>query len=774
MASRTAAVMLTTSVGRMATLADELRSWPDERLVALLRARPDLVTPVPPDLRTLAARAGTVPSVARVLDRVDEFTLQVADVLCVASEPTSDDEVRRLLGADPAPALQVLREAAVVWGEEALQTASGLRSVLPFPAGLGPPLDALPAMPALLARTLRDPQRLDALIAEVSPVAREVLTRLAQGPPTGSVGNADRRVEPAAARTPVEELLARGLLVPVDRVTVVLPREVGLHLRGGRVHPEVLPEPPQLALRPGSAADVDAVAAGAAFTAVRQIEELLETWSLDGPPALKSGGLGVRELRRAAALLDVEEPVAALLVEVTYAAGLVAPSGELEETWLPSPAYDAWRAQGTARRWVDLVEAWRATTRVPGLAGRRDERDKVLAALGPGLDRSVAPELRAGVLRELATLPPGTAADEESLAARLHWRRPRQGGELRAALVGWSVSEAELLGVTGRGALTRPTRALLDGGRDSAAERLAPLLPRPLDFVLLQADLTAVAPGPLTSELAGELGLMAEVESRGAATVYRFRDSSVRRALDAGRTAADLHAFLAAASRTPVPQPLTYLIDDLARRHGRIRVGTASAYVRCDDESVLSELLAHRRAASLGLRRLAPTVLAAEVPAEVLLDRLRSLGYAPAAESPDGAVLVRRPDARRSPARPRPARLAAELPAPGDALLTAAVRALRAGGRSGGASTGGDGPAVPLRRAGPYEVLSALRTAAAEGRPVWIGYVNAEGRATLRMIEPLQVEGGYVSAFDHLRDEVRTFSVSRITGIAEVEAGVEA
>ncbi|MDP9397110.1 MAG: helicase-associated domain-containing protein, partial [Actinomycetota bacterium] len=611
----------------MRILVDELRSWPDERLVALLRIRPDLVVPVPPDLRTLAARAGGVPSVNRALDRLDRFALQVAEVLCVAPEPTCCDEVRRLLGADAARALRVLCDAALVWGDEALHCVPALRQALPFPAGLGPPLDTLPgAVPVAIASALRDPHRLDALVAEVSPAAREVLTRLAEGPPTGSVANADRRVEVATARTPVEELLARGLLVPVDRVTVVLPREVGLRLRGGRAHPEVLPEPPPLTLLP--AADADAVAAAAADVAVRQVEELLELWSVEGPPVLKSGGLGVRELRKAAGLLDLEERVVALLAEVAYAAGLVGPGGELDETWLPTLAYDAWREKAAAARWVDLAEAWRATTRGPGLAGTRDERDKVLVALGPGLDRVAAPELRAGVLAELAALPAGTAAGEESIAARLQWRRPRQGPALRRALVGWSVSEAEHLGVTGRGALAGHARALLGGEPGAAVERLAPLLPAPLDFVLLQADLTAVAPGPLTSELAAELGLMADIESRGAATVYRFRDLSVRRALDAGRTAADLHAFLAGHSRTPVPQPLTYLVDDLARRHGRIRVGTASAYVRGDDESVLSELLAHRRTASLRLRRLAPTVLAAEVPAEVLLDRLRALGYA--------------------------------------------------------------------------------------------------------------------------------------------------
>ena len=36
------------------------------------------------------------------------------------------------------------------------------------------------------------------------------------------------------------------------------------------------------------------------------------------------------------------------------------------------------------------------------------------------------------------------------------------------------------------------------------------------------------------------------------------------------------------------------------------------------------------------------------------------------------------------------------------------------------------------------------------------------------MVEPRSVEGGYVAAYDHLRQEDRTFSLHRITGIAEI------
>ncbi len=52
---------------------------------------------------------------------------------------------------------------------------------------------------------------------------------------------------------------------------------------------------------------------------------------------------------------------------------------------------------------------------------------------------------------------------------------------------------------------------------------------------------------------------------------------------------------------------------------------------------------------------------------------------------------------------------------------------------------------------------------------MWIGYINAEGLSSQRVIDPVKVEGGFVTAYDHLSDEVRTFALHRITGVAEVD-----
>ena len=98
--------------------------------------------------------------------------------------------------------------------------------------------------------------------------------------------------------------------------------------------------------------------------------------------------------------------------------------------------------------------------------------------------------------------------------------------------------------------------------------------------------------------------------------------TSVRRALDSGRTGTDLAAMFAQRSRTPVPQALSYLIDDLARRHGMLRSGTAASYLRCEDEALLARVVADRAVASLQLRKIAPTVVVSTTPVARVLDVL--------------------------------------------------------------------------------------------------------------------------------------------------------
>jgi Helicase conserved C-terminal domain len=736
-------------------LVDWLRAQDDATLATLVRLRPDLAVPPAADLTVLATRAGVRASVHRSCDDLDTPTLAVLEALVVAdadSAPVPRAEIVRLLGPDmPADtldaALQALRARALIW--DALGSSFSL-----VPAAR----DVVPRFPGALGRSAAGPagsSALPSLLADVDADERRVLDALAAGPP---IGRSRAAADPGA---PVGRLLAKGLLLRVDSETVELPRQVGLALRGDRPLGALRLTPPTLDVRDRGVETVDGTAGGAALELVRRIEALIAFWGAAPPPLLRSGGLGVRDLRRTAREIDADETAAALLVELASGADLVAPSDAVAPEWMPTTQADVWLTGGPETRWSLLARTWLELPRLPGMVGRKDDAGKPINALSDGVRRPLAPRDRRRVLDGLAELAPGfAAAVPAQLADVLAWRAPRRGGRLRDEVVGWTVAEATTLGVVALDALTGPGRALLSAP-DRIVAALRVTLPEPVDRVLLQADLTAVAPGPLEAGLARELALVADVESAGGATVYRFSEPSIRRALDAGCSAADLHELFASRSATPVPQGLTYLVDDVARRHGRLRGGAAAAFVRSDDEVLISEVLAHPDALGWELRRIAPTVLVSGLPLAELMAALRTAGLSPTAEDTGGAVLDLSDRGRRTAPRRQGVRLGGP-PELDDTQVTALVSRMRSGEASRGIRRGAEayanGAAVDL-----------LRSAVVERRTVWIGFVDGHGVQGERVIEPVSVGGGVVEGRGN-DGAVHRLPLHRITSIALVDS----
>jgi hypothetical protein len=528
------------------TLADHLRALPDDQLGALLRLRPDLVVPVPTDLSALATRAQSRVSVARALDGLDRFTLEILDGLRLVADDRGVASVEALLaltaeaGADPTrvrQAVQHLRDKLLIYG--AHSTVRIVRAIEelapPHPAGLGRAAAELgPAVADLVA----DPAGLRRTLLSAPPEARAVLDRLAAGPPVGSIQPGTL----TAVESPVRWLVQRHLLVAIADDLVELPREVGIVLRreAGPLGP-LQPDPPGLDDAPVRSG-ADSAGAGQALDAVRHLETLLNCLSNTPAPVLKSFGLGTRDLRRLAKEAGVTEEIAALLLEIAYASGLLTYTDRTVRTgdqmWLPAPAYDTWRSDGLARRWALIARAWLRMTRAPSSVGHRDFKDKLINALSHEAERPAAPRARRAVLSILADLPDGAAPSADAVLNRLAWLSPRRAAQTDLpsappSLTRAALTEAAALGVTGLDALTGYGRRLVAeiGPRqeedplgirapegapaDPVVGALDTLIPTPIDHVLVQADLTVVVPGPPEPALAAELALLAEVPRRG-------------------------------------------------------------------------------------------------------------------------------------------------------------------------------------------------------------------------------------------------------------------
>jgi hypothetical protein len=262
--------------------------------------------------------------------------------------------------------------------------------------------------------------------------------------------------------------------------------------------------------------------------------------------------------------------------------------------------------------------------------------------------------------------------------------------------------------------------------------------------------------------------------------------------MDEGATADELLRDLRAIAETDLPQPLTYLIGDVQRRHGNLVVLPASSCVRSEDESLLVEVAAHRGLRALRPMMLAPTVMSFQADAASVLAALRAAGYLPVPADETGVVDLRR-DATLAGST-------AEVDQTADRVVD---RLRELGSGPPDVSVGQPGPAL-VDLAGA--LLAAARTAsifrADAGRepsetesmidafgvqldpverrqlayaiehqlPVQLTYQSASGGITSRVISDIELEGGLLHAWCHLRDDDRVFAIDRIQAVVPVRA----
>lgn len=676
----------------MSDFANALTNLSPDALRRIIATRPDAFFPPPPSLASLATRLTQSASTARALRRLNASDLATLQSLV--------DAGAELTPTTPTADVTALRDAALVYSagpDGAVRVAPG--AVAPLP-------------PAWRVAD-RIPDNLAEKLADLDDRQRKVLDSLAAG---GGIGVSKAAAPDADPTTPAARLLAAGLIERLNERSVRLPEPVLLAFRGRtpREHPLTPPPAPEV---DQEKVDADATAAG--LEAVRQMRQLLTALMRSPVPLNKDGSVGVRAIAALEKTLGFE---VRLPITVGHAAGLIG-CGPADEQDCLAATKDAlaWLDATIADQWAILLAGWLASP-------WRSDATKLLHS-----------ESREPELRRTKAMVARSGGDPQHLL----FYAPLDAAGLRPERLNALSAEARTLGALAPTPST-PLRALL--AREDVAAATRALVPTEIDAVIAQADLTILAPGPLPPAMAAVLESFAELESPGLASVWRVSDASVRRALDAGHTAAELKSWLDAHTVGEVPQSLGFLLDDVARTHGAIRAGHALSYLRSADPALIATAAQHTP-----LRVLAPTVAISELPLPKLLKALREAGLQPAAEDADGATLDLAPE----PAlvRPTPAALP-KTQRVDEALAEQLVNTLLAEEKDASSTTAAQSPA------------EALQAAARARRHVRVTYFNSAGERQTLLALPLSVRAGRADLLNESTDAVVRLPIPRV---AEVE-----
>lgn len=775
---------------------DFLRQWlgtlDEPSLEALLARRDDVLVGTPPrDLAELAQRLWHPHSLVVTLRDSSLPCLQTAEAAWALGHGCTRASLAEFLGDDGpghrAAVDDVVDElvASAVFcadGPDRLVLPGAFAQIFPDPLGLGQPLAVL-----LQDRSVDDMRRTQSAlgIERQKNRADTVAALLAY---FGDAGNVRSLIATAPANvTDYLSVLAAEAAVPDEtynpasyqvrqtarewagaRMLLVgerwsydwrMPAEVARALRGPDYRAPFTPRCPGAERRPVDRKRVASNSAAAAAEFANHLLALLDQIARTPLASMKSGGVGTRELARTAKIINADERVVRLALELADEQDLLKHD---ERTIAVSAEFAAWRNSQPADRLAGALDTWWRIGATP--TESRDSDGKARRALARPGD---CDGCRAARIVLIDTLAESDGALNRADAARIAlWRRPlvhvvsQDDGEPLATV--WR--EAELLGVIADGVLTELGHAVRSGDPGLVAQHATALLPQSADRATFGSDLTAYVAGAPSARVSALLDSVADRESRGGATTWRFSPGSIRRAFDNGSEGEALITSLSDIAAGPLPQPLIYLIGDIDRRHGHLRLSAPITCICSDDAALLAEVAGDRKLARFGLRLLAPTVLTAEAPLPTVLDALRAAGYFPVVDAAE-------PAAEHAPPTPKPSRaqLRKLYPEPSRAdPRQLAGRLLQGANRKTKRETPTEKLLSSLTRSLSIPEIRQLAHAVDTKSRVRIDYVAASGGVSSRVIREPELIGGSLYAWCELRSDDRIFTVTRIQSVAAV------
>jgi len=340
-----------------------------------------------------------------------------------------------------------------------------------------------------------------------------------------------------------------------------------------------------------SVTDVDRDAHLAIFDIIQALTELVFDLEQRYIREVGKRGVGLPDIKRLANHLRKPNDYAKQVFEIALWSNLAVVSNS---RWQLGSEYENWLKWTDGKRWSHLASIW---FEILGDAGARE-----LSTLGAG--HSLGQALQASY--RFADLSVNSRINRiTELADKIGLVSNNQATSWFVPVVAGKLATAEKLVVAG--------------------------LPAQAKKLIIQADLTLIAPSPLPTELEIRLRRIADTEQIGMASSYRLSALSVSHGLETGMSAAEIRSLLLELSDRELPQPVDYLLREGEQRFGRLRVAEAKnvghTVVTSEDSILLAEIQHNQKLKPLALHFSEKGDLHTRFESELVYFTLRDAGY---------------------------------------------------------------------------------------------------------------------------------------------------
>ena len=351
-----------------------------------------------------------------------------------------------------------------------------------------------------------------------------------------------------------------------------------------------------------SAAEIDRDASLAIFDVIQALTELIFELEQRYIREVGKRGVGLPDVKRLAAHLSKSNEYAKQVFELAQFANLAEIEGS---RWQLGQRAENWISWSDRERWSHLAETW--------LSLLGDEAARELLAILPAesFERRLA---------EVYPFADSTATNRIKKVAEI----------------------ANLIGLIANSQATR-WLGLLSTSLQTASERAIAGLPSAAERVIIQADLTLIAPSPLPTELEISLRRFADTEQIGMASSYRLSALSVSHGLETGLAIDEIRSLLLRLSAKELPQPVDYLLKEAESRFARLKVyatkSGAHSQIVSTDKILLAEIHNDQRLKPFALHFDEAGSLHSRFEAELVYFALREANFVAVRVDENGEVL---------------------------------------------------------------------------------------------------------------------------------------